>query len=75
MANLRATIRDLGGFDSGRILSLRGAILMHMGDFPEGLSQQILAGMILLGRLGVLEIEQRIAAFFAKQPAPRSPYQ
>ena len=53
MVNLRSKILDSGGFDSSRILMLRGGILMSMGNFPECLSQSILVGIILVGRLGV----------------------
>ena len=49
-ANLRTKILDFGGFDSSRIFSLRVGILMSIGDFPESLSQAILAGVILVGR-------------------------
>ena len=52
-ANLRTKILDFGGFDSGGILILRGGTLMSIGNFPQSLSQQILAGIILVGRLGV----------------------
>ena len=52
-ANLRTKILDFRGFDSGRILISRGGILMSVGDFPEVLSQRILVGIILVGRLGV----------------------
>ena len=45
-ANLRATILDFGGSDSGRILTLRGGILMSVGNFPESLSQAILVGRL-----------------------------
>ena len=34
-------ILDFGGFDSSRILVLRGGILMSMGDVPDILSRQI----------------------------------
>ena len=51
-ANLRTKILDFGGFDSSRIFSLRVGILMSIGDFPESLSQAILVGIILVGRLG-----------------------
>ena len=51
--NLRTKIMDFTGFDSSRILSLRGVILMSIGDFPESLSQLILVGIILVGRLGI----------------------
>ena len=53
-ANLRTEILDFGGFDSSRVLTPRGGILMSIGNFPESLSRRILAGIILVGRLGVL---------------------
>ena len=53
MSNLRTEIMDFGGFDSSRILILRGGILMSIGNFPESLSQAILAEIILVGTLGV----------------------
>ena len=34
-ANLPAKILDFRGFDSSRVLILRGGILMSIGDFPE----------------------------------------
>ena len=40
-----------GLFDSSRILNIRGGIPRPIGDFPESLSQAILAGIILVGRL------------------------
>ena len=52
-ATLRTKILDFRGFDSSRILSLRGGILMSIGNFPEVLSQGILEEIILVGRLGV----------------------
>ena len=52
-ANLRTKIMDFRGFDSSRILMLRGGIPRPIGDFPESLSQAILVGIILVGRLGV----------------------
>ena len=51
-ANLRTTILDSRGFDSSRLLILRGGILMSIGNIPENLIQAILVG-IILGRLGV----------------------
>ena len=45
--NLRTQIMDFRGFDSSIILILRGGILMSIGNFPESLSQAILAGQIL----------------------------
>ena len=52
-ANLRTKILDYRGFDSSRILILRGGIPGPIGNSPESLSQAILAGVILVGRLGV----------------------
>ena len=52
-ANLLTKILDFRGFGSSRILIQRGGILMSIGNFPETLSQAILAGIILVGRLGV----------------------
>ena len=44
---------DFGGFDSSMILILRGGIPRPTADFPESLSQAILVGIVLVGRLGV----------------------
>ena len=54
-ANLRTStkILDLRVFDPSIILMLRDRILMSTGNFPEILSQRILVGIILVGRLGV----------------------
>ena len=41
------------GFDSSIIFILRGGIPRPMGDFPECLSQAMLVGVMLVGRLGV----------------------
>ena len=56
-ANLRTstTILDFRGFDSSEILILRSGILAPIGDFPESLSQAILVGIVLVGRLCVDE--------------------
>ena len=40
------------------ILILRGGIPRPIGNFPESLSQRILAGMILIGRLGVPQTQR-----------------
>ena len=45
-ANLRTKILDFRGFYSSIILTLRGGVLMSIGNLPEVLSQRILAGMI-----------------------------
>ena len=52
-ANLHVKILDFRGLDSSRSLILRGGIPRPIGDFLESLSQSILLGMILVGRLGV----------------------
>ena len=44
---------DFRGFDSSIILIVRGAIPRTKGNFPERLSQVILVGIRLVGRLGV----------------------
>ena len=44
---------DFTELDSSRILVLRGGILMSIGGFLESLSQAVLVGRILVGRLGV----------------------
>ena len=49
-ANLRTNLMDVRGFDSSRILILRGGSVMSIGNFPELLSQAILAGIILYSR-------------------------
>ena len=54
-ANLRTKILDFGGFDSSRILILRGGIPRPKGNCLESLSQGILVGIILVGRLGAQE--------------------
>ena len=51
--NLPTNIVDFGGFDSSIILILRGGIPRPMGNFPESLSQALLVGIMLVGRLGV----------------------
>ena len=52
-ANLRTQIVEFRGFDSSIILFLRGGIPRRIGNFLEVLSQEILVGIILVGRLGV----------------------
>ena len=47
------TIMDFIGFYSSTILILRGGIPRRKGNFPESLSQAMLVGLILVGRLGV----------------------
>ena len=52
-AGLRTEILDFGGVDSSGILILRVEFLTSIGISPEILSQQILVGIILVGKLGV----------------------
>ena len=52
-------IMDFRVFDSNMILILTGGIPRPTGDFPEGLSQGLLAGMLLVGRLGVVEASKK----------------
>ena len=51
--NLPTNIVDFWGFDSSVIVILRGGILRYIGNFPESLSQSILVGVMLVGRLGL----------------------
>ena len=53
-ANLRTKILDFRGFDSGRILILRGGILRSTGGFPESLSRAVLVGILFIRRLCVI---------------------
>ena len=56
MPNLPTNIVDFRRFDSSIILSLMGGIPRSIGDFPESLSQAILVGTMLVGRLCVLPL-------------------
>ena len=53
-ANLRTKILDFRGFDSSRILMLRGRIPRPKGNFAESLSQGILVCRLLVCGLTVL---------------------
>ena len=53
MANIPTNIMDFRGFDTNTIFISRGGIVRPIGNFPEGLSQAILVGTMLVGRLGV----------------------
>ena len=44
---------DFRGFDSSIILIITGEIIVSIEDFLESLSQAILVGIMLVGRLGV----------------------
>ena len=52
-ANLRTKIPDFRGFDSSILLMLRVGIPRPIGNFLGSLSQQTLAGIVLVGRSGV----------------------
>ena len=52
MPNLPTNTVDCRGFYSNIILILRGGILMSR-KFPESLTQAMLVGVMLVGRLGV----------------------
>ena len=58
--NFRTEIVDFRGFDSNIILILRGEMIMSIGNSPESLSQAILVGVILVGRLAV-SLEHQLA--------------
>ena len=51
-ADPSTNIVDFRGFDSSIILIQRGGIPRPIGNFPESLSQAILVGIMLVGRLG-----------------------
>ena len=51
--NPPTNIVDFRGFDSSIILIIRGGIPRPLGDIPESLSQAMLVGNMLVGRLGV----------------------
>ena len=53
-ANLRTKILDFRGFDPSGILMTRDGIPTSTGNSQETLSQRILVGRILAGRLGAV---------------------
>ena len=53
-------IVDFRGFDSSAILIWRGGIPRSIGDFLESLSQAMLVGVMLVGRLGVPCLKPRL---------------
>ena len=65
-ANLRTKIVDFRGFDSNIILMLRPGIVISIENFPESLSQQILVGIILVGRWGVVHMINHKGREFTK---------
>ena len=62
-ANLRTNIEDFRGFDSGIIWILRGGIPRPTGNFLESLSQAMLVGVMLVGRLCVEQREHKDLIF------------
>ena len=72
-ANLCTEILDSRGFDSSRILIVRGGILMSIGDAPGILSKRIPAvGMILAGRWDAVSPSWSRAGAFAGQQGPEA---
>ena len=61
MANLWTKVLYFRGFDSSRILILRGGILAFVRNSQQSLSQRILAGRILVRRLGVCDSSNRVS--------------
>ena len=59
MANLRTKILHFGGLYSSVVSNLRGGILMSVGSLPESLSQGLLVGILLVGRLRARPPPQR----------------
>ena len=61
-ANLRTKILDLRGFDSKRTLKVEGcnSHVHRESNLQESLGQQILVGIILAGRLGVVAQDDRV---------------
>ena len=62
-ANLRTKILDFRGFDSSRISISMGGIHVSTGDIPKVLSQRILVGIILVGRVAVDREQGKAAAY------------
>ena len=56
--SLPTNIVDFRGFDSSIILILRDGILMSIGDFPESLSQAMLAGCNVSREIGREQFRQ-----------------
>ena len=52
-ANIRTNIMDFRGSDSSTILIVKGWYSQAHREFPEILSQAILVGIMLVGRVGV----------------------
>ena len=69
-ANLRTNIMDFRGFDSSIILSFRAGIPRPIGNSPESLSQAILAGIMLVGELGVCRVRVFYSGLHIRTPPP-----
>ena len=61
-ANLPTKILDLRGLDSSILFIKRDGIPRPIGSFPESLSRQILAGIILVGKVGRMAPELAMPA-------------
>ena len=55
---------DFGGFDSSIMLYLRGGILVSIRNFPESSSQAMLVGVILVGKLGVIQFHSEVLVYY-----------
>ena len=55
-ANLPTNIVDFRGFDSSIMLIVSGGIPRPIADFPKGLTQAMLVGTMLVGRLGAVHL-------------------
>ena len=62
---------DFRGFDSSKMLFLRGGILMSTGGFPESLSRAMLVGVMSVGGMGVSRPAARASRPF-RAPWPTS---
>ena len=62
--NLPTNIVDFRGFASSIILIERDGILMSIGNFPQSLTQAMLVGTMLVGGLGISDIEESWAERF-----------
>ena len=72
-ANLCNNTMDFRGFDSSTILILRGGIPRPIGNFPESLSQAILVGIMLVGRLGVVGVSEPVVTGAPQTQHPLRP--
>ena len=75
MANLRTKILDFRGFDSSRILILRGGIILSIGNSPEFSSRRILGVLLAQGDWAhpPMSAAPRLRTQPAAQPQPVAP--